>query len=87
MKLENSLIEESRNRGRYSKCGDNVGALLHRPRCKWTGDDTGTVFGICVSLLIVLAGSLAYIICVSQLITLERVLVPLVDFLKMQACP
>ena len=85
--MENSFIEEGRNRGRYSKCGDNVGALLHRPRCKWTGDDTGTVFGICVSLLIVLAGSLAYIICVSQLITLERVLVPLVDFLKMQACP
>ena len=86
MKLENSLIEESRNRGRYSKRGDNVGDLLDRPRCKWTGDDTGTVFGICVSLLIVLAGSLGYIICVSQLIRLERALVPLVDFLKMQAC-
>ena len=87
MKLENSFIEEGRNRGRYSKCGDNVGALLHRPRCKWTGDDTGTVFGICVSLMIVLAGTLGYIICVSLSITLLRALVLLADFLKMQACP
>lgn len=80
-------MQESRDRRRYSKYRDNVDAWLHRPLCEWTGDDTGTVFGICVSLLIVLAGTLGYIICVSLLITLVRVLVPLVDLLKMQACP
>ena len=70
-----------------SKCKDNADKLLHLPRCKWTGDDTATVFGICVSLLIVLAGTLGYIFCVSLLLTLMRVFVPLVDFLKMQVCP
>jgi hypothetical protein len=87
MKLENFFMEESRNRRRYSKCSDNAEKFFYRPRCKWTGDDTGTVFGICVSLLIVLAGTLGYIIGVSLLITLVHVLVQLADFLKMQACP
>ena len=78
---------ENREQRRHSKCGDNAETFFYRPRCKWTGDDTGTVFGICVSLLIVLAGTLGYIIGVNLLITLVRVLVPLADFLKMQACP
>ncbi len=77
---------ENREQRRHSKCRDNAEKFLHRPRCKWTGDDTGTVFGICVSLLVVLAGTLGYIIGVSLLITLVRILVPLSDFLKMQAC-
>jgi hypothetical protein len=74
-------------KSRQSKCKGNADNLLHLPRCKWTGDDTATVFGICVSLLIVLAGTLGYIFCVSLLLTLMRVFVPLVDFLKMQVCP
>jgi len=78
---------ENREQRRHSKCSDNARKLLYRPRCKWTGDDTATVFGICVSLLIVLAGTLGYMIGVSLLITLVRVLVPLLDFLKMQASP
>ena len=78
---------ENREQRRHSKCRDNAVKFLYRPRCKWTGDDTGTVFGICVSVLIVLAGTLGYIICVSGLMTVVCVLVPLADFLKMQACP
>jgi hypothetical protein len=35
----------------------------------------------------VLAGTLGYIFCVSLLLTLMHVFVPLVDFLKMQVCP
>ena len=77
----------NRTHRRHSKCKDSADKLLHLPRCKWTGDDTATVFGICVSLLIVLAGTLGYIFCVSLLLTLMRVFVPLVDFLKMQVCP
>jgi hypothetical protein len=78
---------ENREQGTHAKCRDNTKKFFDRSRCKWTGDDTGTVFGICVSLLIVLAGTLGYIICVSLLSTLVRVLVPLADLLKMQACP
>jgi hypothetical protein len=78
---------ENREQGRHSKCSDNAEKIFYRPRCKWTGDDTATVFGIWVSLLIVLAGTLGYITCVCLLITLVHVLVPLADFLKMQACP
>ena len=77
----------NRVKRRHSKCKDNADKLLHLLRCKWTGDDTATVFGICVSLLIALAGTLGYIFCVSLLLTLMRVFVPLVDFLKMQVCP
>ncbi len=62
--------------GRHSKCSDNAEKSSYRPRCKWTGDDTGAAFGICISLLIVLAGTLGYIICVSLSITLLRALVP-----------
>jgi hypothetical protein len=78
---------ENREQKRHSKCTDSAKEFFYLPRCKWTADDTGTVFGICVSLLIVLAGTLGYIICVSLLITLIRVLVPLADFLKMQTFP
>jgi hypothetical protein len=78
---------ENHEQRRHSKCSDNAEKVFYRPRCKWTDDDTGTVFGICVSLLIVLAGTLGYITCVSLLITLVRVLVPLANFLKMQTCP
>lgn len=55
-------MQENRERWRHSKCRDNVGSLLHRLRCQWTGDDSATVFGICVSLLTFLAGALAYIV-------------------------
>ena len=78
---------EHRDQWRHSKCKENPETFFHRLRCKWTGDDIGTVFGIFVSLLMVLAGTLGYIICVSLLTTLARVLIPLADFLKMQACP
>ena len=77
----------NRTNRRQSKCKDNAGKLLHLPGCKWTGDDTATVFGICVSLLIVLAGTLGYIFCVSLLLTLMRVFVTLVDFLRVQVFP
>ena len=79
-------MDDNRAQRRHSKCSDNQ-KVFYRPRCKWTGDDTGTLFGLCVSLLIVLAGTLGYVICVSLSITLLRALVPLADFLKMQACP
>ena len=78
---------ENREQRRHSKCGDNAETFFYRPRCKWTGDDTATVFGICVSLLIALAGTLGYIMCVSLMLTLVRVLVLMADFLKMQTCP
>ena len=74
-------------RRRHSQCRDNAEKILYMPECKWTGDDTAIVFGICVSLLIVLAGTLGYIFCASLLLTLMRVFIPLVDFLKMQVCP
>jgi hypothetical protein len=80
-------MHENRVQRRHSKCSDSAEKFLYRTTCKWTGDDTGTVFGICVSLLIVLAGSLSYIICFSLLMTLIRDLVLLVDFFKMQAGP
>ena len=80
-------MSENRKQRRHSKCSDNTEKFLDRLSCEWTADDTGTVFGICVSLLIALAGTLGYTICVGLLITLVRVLVLLADFLKMQACP
>ena len=79
-------MDDNRAHRRHSKCSDNE-KVFYRPRCKWTGDDTATVFGICVSLLIVLAGTLGYIMCVSLMLTLVRVLVLMADFLKMQTCP
>ncbi len=72
---------------RHSRCKDNAHKILHLPECKWTGDDTATVFGICVSLLIMLVGTLGYIVSVSLSLTLVRVFVSLVDFLKMQVFP
>jgi hypothetical protein len=78
---------ENRAERRHSKCRVNGEKLLHLLRFRCTGDDTATVIGICVSLLIVLAGTFGYIFCVGQLITLVRVLVPLANFLKMQTCP
>jgi hypothetical protein len=80
-------MSENYEQRRHSKCRDSAEKFFYRSRCKWTCDDTGTVFGICVSLLIVLAGTLAYIICVSLLMALVRAFVPLADFLKMQALP
>lgn len=77
----------NRAQRRYSKCRHNTDQLLDLSRCKWTDDDIATAFGICVSLLIVLAGTLGYIYCVSLLLTRVRVFVSLVDFLKMQVCP
>jgi len=78
---------ETAHKGDIQNAKDNADGLLHLPRCKLTGDDIATVFGICVSLLIVLAGTVGYIYCVSLVLTLARVFVPLVDFLKMQVCP
>jgi len=78
---------ENRDRRSHSKCSDNAETFFYRPRCMWTADDTATVFGICVSLLIVLPGILGYIICVSLLSTLVHVLVAFADFLKLQVCP
>ena len=77
---------DNRAQRRHSQCSDNE-KVFYRPRCKWTGDDTGTLFGLCVSLLIVLAGTLGYLLCASLVITLVRDLFLLADFLKMQACP
>ena len=70
----------------HSKCSDNE-KVFYRHRCKWTGDDAGTVFGLCVSLLIVLAGTLGYLLSVGLLIALVRELLLLADLLRMQACP
>jgi hypothetical protein len=78
---------ENRGQRRHSKCSDNAENVFYRPRSKWNADDTATVFGICVSLLTVLAGILGYIICVSLLINLVRVLVSLADSLTTQARP
>jgi hypothetical protein len=78
-------MDDNRAQRRHSKCSDNE--KVFRPRCKWTGDDTGTLFGLCVSLLIVLAGTLGYLLCASLLITLVRDLFLLADSLKIQACP
>jgi len=71
---------------RQFNCSDNE-KVFYRPKCKWTGDDAGTVFGLCVSLLIVLAGTLGYLLCVGLLIRLVREFFLLADLLKMQACP
>jgi len=76
---------ENPEQRRHSKWSANA-KILYRARCKWTADDTGTVFGICVGFVIVLAGTLGYIICVSLLITLVRVLVSLAYFLKIHTC-
>lgn len=51
---------------------DNIRDSLHRPGPNFTAEDASTVVGICVSLLIVLAGWLAYIVCFSLLIALTR---------------
>lgn len=64
---------ENREQRSQSKCVDSEENFSYRPKSKWTADDTGTVFGICVSFLIVLAGTFGYIICVGLLITLLRV--------------
>jgi hypothetical protein len=45
-------MQENRERRRDSKCNDNAGNLLHRAKRKFTGDDTGIVVGIWVSLLV-----------------------------------
>jgi len=80
-------MDKNREQRRHSKCRDTAVEFFYPPTCKWTGDDTATVFGICVSLLIVLPGILGYIICVSLLSTLVHVLVAFADFLKLQVCP
>lgn len=64
---------ENREQRSHSKCMDSEENFSYRTKSKWTADDTGTVFGICVSFLIVLAGTFGYIICVGLLITLLRV--------------
>ena len=65
-------MQEHRNRWRHFKCNDKAGNLLHRLRCKWTVDDTAAVVGTCISLLIVLAGTLSYVIAVSLLTRLAH---------------
>ena len=65
-------MQEHRKRGRHCKCNAKAGNLLHRLRCKWTADDTAAVLGTCISLLIVLAGALSYVIGVSLLIRLAH---------------
>lgn len=67
-------MQENRERRRHSKCRDKEGSLLYRLRCQWTSDDSATVLGICVSLLTVLAGTIAYIIFVVALFRLAVVL-------------
>jgi hypothetical protein len=65
-------MQESNEIRIHSKRIDNVRDSLHRSGSSFTVEDAGTVVGICVSLLIVLAGALAYIVCFSLPIALAR---------------
>jgi hypothetical protein len=51
----------------------NHGRSLHRPRWMLTSDDVATVIGICVSLLIMLAGALVCIACFGLLMVLMHI--------------
>ena len=53
---------------------DSVGKSVQRLRRRASDDDVGTLLGISVSLLIALAGALAYITSVSLLVRLTSLL-------------
>jgi hypothetical protein len=57
----------------HHKCRDNDGCSLHRPRPKLTADDAFTVIGICVSLLVMLAGALVCFVCFGLLMVLLHI--------------
>jgi len=48
----------------------------------FTGDDAATVIGICVSLLVMLAGALVCIVCLDLLTISLQILAPFADILK-----
>jgi hypothetical protein len=68
-------MEENHEQKTHPKCSDNDDNSLHRPRCELTGDDAGTLLGICVCFFILLASALAYFISIGLLVLVARALV------------
>lgn len=58
----------------HCRPGDRVGKSVQRPRYRVSDNSVGTLLGISVSYLIVLAGALAYITSVSLLVRLTGLL-------------
>ena len=58
----------------HCRPGDRVGKSVQRPRYRVSDNEVGTLLGISVSYLILLAGALAYITSVSLLVRLTDLL-------------
>ena len=66
-------MNENQEQMTHLKCSDNDETFSHRGRCKFTGDDAGNLFGICVGVFILLASALAYIITIDLAVLLACV--------------
>jgi hypothetical protein len=71
--LENILMVDDHDHCGHHKRRCNGGASLPRSRCRLTCDDVATVIGICVSLLVMLAGALVCIVCFGLLMVLLHI--------------
>jgi hypothetical protein len=60
------------NRGADPQAPSNDVDSLHREAFALTSDDAATVIGICVSLLALVTGALALVICFELLTVLSR---------------
>ena len=69
------LMDENQEQRKHLKCRNYDDRSLHRRRCKFTGDDAGTLLGICVGLFIVLASALVYVMTIDLAVLLGRSLV------------
>lgn len=65
-------MNEDSEKGIRSKCRDDPGTSAERFARDLTGDDVGTIVGICVAFLIVSMAVAAHIICVSLLLLLTK---------------
>jgi hypothetical protein len=65
-------MQENREPSTHSQCMDRPRTSPHRSRSHWRfgGDRATTILAICVSLVIGLAGALAYLILVGLVLVL-----------------
>ena len=71
--LENILMVDDHSHCGHNNRRCNHGRSLHWPRCRLTCDDVASVIGICVSLLVMLAGALVCIVCFGLLMVLLHI--------------
>ena len=73
MTLEHLLMQENPERKRHPDNRDSVGNYLRRSICSWSEDHAVTVVKAAVSLLILVAGLLLYVISVILLISVAHI--------------